>query len=159
MQRRDFLKATSAGMACMLLPLQGHAVPAETLLSSLDASFKKGLADTALQAAREAGASYCDVRIGRYLRQFVATREDKVTGVVNTESTGIGVRVIAGGAWGFAATSSLTRDAVAYAARQATALAKANAGIRSEPVRLAPTKGVGETSWKARSARTRWRCR
>jgi len=149
MQRRDFLKATSAGMACMLLPLQGHAVPAETLLSSLDASFKKGLADTALQAALEAGASYCDVRIGRYLRQFVATREDKVTGVVNTESTGIGVRVIAGGAWGFAATSSLTRDAVANAARQATALAKANAGIRSEPVRLAPTKGVGETSWKA----------
>ncbi len=149
MQRRDFLKATSAGMACMLLPLQGHAVPAETLLSSLDISFKKGLADTALQAAREAGASYCDVRIGRYLRQFVATREDKVTGVVNTESTGIGVRVIAGGAWGFAATSSLTRDAVANAARQATALAKANAGIRSEPVRLAPVKGVGETSWKA----------
>ncbi|MES2858568.1 MAG: TldD/PmbA family protein [Pseudomonadota bacterium] len=149
MQRRDFLKATSAGMACMLLPLQGHAVPAETLLSTLDIPFKKGLADVALQAAREAGATYCDVRIGRYLRQFVATREDKVTGVVNTESTGIGVRVIAGGAWGFAATSSLTRDAVANAARQATALAKANAGIRSEPVRLAPVKGVGETSWKA----------
>ncbi len=149
MQRRDFLKATGAGMACMLLPLQGHAVPAETLLSSLDASLKRSLADTALQAARDAGASYCDVRIGRYLRQFVATREDKVTGVVNTESTGIGVRVIAGGAWGFAATSSLTRDAVANAARQATALAKANAGIRSEPVRLAPTKGVGEASWKA----------
>ena len=149
MQRRDFLKAGGAGMACMLLPLHGHAVPAETLLSSLDVGLKKSLADTALQAAREAGASYCDVRIGRYLRQFVTTREDQVTGVINTESTGIGVRVIAGGAWGFAATSSLTRDAVAKAARQATALAKANAGIRSEPVRLAPVKGVGETSWKA----------
>ena len=149
MQRRDFLKAGGAGMACMLLPLHGHAVPAETLLSSLDVGLKKSLADTALQAAREAGASYCDVRIGRYLRQFVTTREDKVTGVINTESTGIGVRVIAGGAWGFAATSSLTRDAVANAARQATALAKANAGIRSEPVRLAPVKGVGEASWKA----------
>ena len=149
MQRRDFLKAGGAGMACLLLPLQGHAVPAETLLSSVDVRLKKSLADTALQAAREAGASYCDVRIGRYLRQFVATREDKVTGVVNTESTGIGIRVIAGGAWGFAATSSMTPDAVANAARQATALAKANAGIRSEPVRLAPTKGVGETSWKA----------
>ncbi len=149
MQRRDFLKAGGAGMACLLLPMQGHAVPAETLLSSVDVRLKKSLADTALLAAREAGASYCDVRIGRYLRQFVATREDKVTGVVNTESTGIGIRVIAGGAWGFAATSSMTPDAVANAARQATALAKANAGIRSEPVRLAPTKGVGETSWKA----------
>ena len=149
MQRRDFLKATSAGMACMLLPLQGHAVPAETLLSSLDVRLKKSLADTAMQAARQAGASYCDVRIGRYLRQFVATREDKVTGVVNTESTGIGIRVIAGGAWGFAATSSLTVDAVAAAARQATALAKANAGARVSPVQLAPTPGVGEVAWKA----------
>jgi TldD protein len=149
MQRRDFLKATSAGMACMLLPLQGRAVPAETLLSSIDIRLKKSLADTALQAAREAGATYCDVRIGRYLRQFVSTREDKVTGVVNTESTGVGIRVIAGGAWGFAATSDMTPDAVAAAARQATALAKANSGTRIAPVQLAPTPGLGEVSWKA----------
>ena len=149
MQRRDFLKATGAGMACMLLPLQGYAVPAETLLSSMDVRLKKSLADTAMQAAREAGASYCDVRIGRYLRQFVATREDKVTGVVNTESSGVGIRVIAGGAWGFAATSDMTPDAVAAAARQATALAKANSGARIAQVQLAPTPGVGEVSWKA----------
>ena len=149
MQRRDFLKATSAGMACMLLPLQGHAVPAETLLSSIDVRLKKSLADTALQAARESGATYCDVRIGRYLRQFVATREDKVTGVVNTESTGVGIRVIAGGAWGFAATSDMTPDAVAAAARQATALAKANSGARINAVQLAPTPGLGVVSWKA----------
>ncbi|MEO5629395.1 MAG: TldD/PmbA family protein [Thermomonas sp.] len=149
MQRRDFLKATSAGMACMLLPLQGHAVPAETLLSSVDVRLKKSLADTALQAAREAGATYCDVRIGRYLRQFVSTREDKVTGVVNTESTGVGIRVIAGGAWGFAATNDLTPDAVAAAARQATALAKANSSARINAVQLAPTPALGEVSWKA----------
>ena len=149
MQRRDFLKATGAGMACMLLPLQGHAVPAETLLSSMDIRLKKSLADTAMQAATQAGASYCDVRIGRYLRQFVATREDKVTGVVNTESSGVGIRVIAGGAWGFAATSDMTPDAVAAAARQATALAKANSGARINAVQLAPTPGVGEVSWKA----------
>ncbi|MDI1253216.1 TldD/PmbA family protein [Thermomonas sp.] len=149
MQRRDFLKATSAGMACMLLPLQGRAVPADTLLSAMDMRLKKSLADTALQAAREAGATYCDVRIGRYLRQFVSTREDKVNGVVNTESTGVGIRVIAGGAWGFAATSDMTPDAVAAAARQATALAKANSGARIAPVELAPTPGLGEVSWKA----------
>ena len=48
----------------------------------------KVLADTAIQAATGSGASYCDARIGRYLRQFVITREDKVQNVVNTESTG-----------------------------------------------------------------------
>jgi TldD protein len=111
-------------------------------------AMKKSLADAALGAARDAGASYTDVRIGRYLRQFVITREDKVQNVVNTESTGVGVRVIADGAWGFAATNVLTADSVAQAARQATAIAKANAGMQTEPVRLAPAPGVGEVSWK-----------
>ena len=35
----------------------------------------------ALQAARDAGASYADARLGRYRRQMIATRERQVTGV------------------------------------------------------------------------------
>src|SRR5690606_2150171 len=58
------------------------------------------------------------------------------------------VRVIAGDAWGFAATSRLDPDAVAAAARQAVAIARANARIQSAPVRLAPAPGVGEVSWR-----------
>ena len=106
------------------------------------------MADAALQAARDAGASYCDVRIGRYLQQFVVTREDKVQNVVNTESTGVGIRVIANGAWGFAATSDLSTSGVANAARQAAAIAKANSGLQTTPVQLAPVKGFGEVSWR-----------
>ena len=59
------------------------------------------LADVALNIARSLGASYADARIGRYLNQFVFTREDKVQNVVNTESFGVGVRVIANGTWGW----------------------------------------------------------
>ena len=33
-----------------------------------------------------------------------STREDKVQNVVNTESFGIGIRVITNGTWGFAST-------------------------------------------------------
>ena len=36
---------------------------------------------------------------------------------------------------------------MAGAARQAVAIAKANARLQSEPVQLAPVKGVGEVSW------------
>ncbi|MCB1636622.1 MAG: TldD/PmbA family protein, partial [Xanthomonadales bacterium] len=112
-----------------------------------DVAVKKRLADVALDAARGAGASYCDVRIGRYMQQFVVTREKQVNNVVNTESTGIGVRVIANGTWGFAATRDLSKDAVAEAARTAVAIAKANSRIQTEPVQLAPVKGAGEISW------------
>ncbi|HET9663124.1 MAG TPA: DNA gyrase modulator, partial [Burkholderiales bacterium] len=149
MDRRDFLTTSGLAFGGLAVPsMFGHAIAAEQLQSTLDVSVKKSLADAALGAARDAGASYCDVRIGRYLQQFVVTREDKVQNVVNTESTGVGVRVIADGAWGFAATNSLKPDSVASAARQATAIAKANAKIQSAPVRFAKAPGLGEVSWK-----------
>ncbi|KAG0926158.1 hypothetical protein G6F32_013313 [Rhizopus arrhizus] len=119
-----------------------------SLAKTLDPALKKRLADAALQAARSAGATYCDVRIGRYLRQFVITREDKVQNVVNTESTGVGIRVIVNGAWGFAATNALGTADVARAAQQAAAIAKANAGVQTAPVQLAKAPGVGEVSWR-----------
>jgi len=109
---------------------------------------RKMLADTALNAATGGGATYADVRIGRYLNQFVITREDKVQNIIDTESYGAGVRVLANGAWGFAATSDVSKDSIARAATQAVAIAKANAKLQTEPVRLAPVKGVGEVSWR-----------
>ncbi|MCC8616601.1 TldD/PmbA family protein [Xanthomonas vesicatoria] len=149
MQRRDFLALTGLTMGGLIVPAYfGKAIAAEQLLTPFDVGRKKRLADAGLTAARQAGASYCDVRIGRYLRQFVITREDKVQNVVNTESIGTGIRVIVGGAWGFAATNELTEQGVAKAAAQAAAIAKANAKVQGTPVQLAPTPGVGEVSWK-----------
>jgi TldD protein len=148
MDRRDFLTISGFGLAGLTLPIYGRAIAAEALLTTMDVGLKKAMADAALQAATQAGASYCDARIGRYLRQFVITREDKVQNVVNTESTGVGIRVIANGAWGFAATNDMTTQGVARAARQAVEIAKANSKTQTAPVQLAPTPGVGEVAWK-----------
>lgn len=107
------------------------------------------MADVALNAARSNGATYTDVRIGRYLNQYVITREDKVENLVNTESYGIGIRVIANGSWGFAATDKMDKDGIAKTAALAVSIAKENSRLQSEPVNLAPQKGYGEVSWKA----------
>jgi TldD protein len=147
MERRTFLKIGAGTAGAMLVPVFGNAIAAEDLLNPMAASFKKSLADVAMNAATKAGATYCDVRIGRYLNQFITTRDLHVENITNTESTGVGVRVIASGAYGFAATNSMTPDAVANAARQAVAIARANARLQTEPVQLAPVKGVGEVSW------------
>jgi len=149
--RRDFLAASGFGLGGFVLPSTfGKLIAAEALLDgAIPVAVKKTLADAALAAATAAGASYCDVRVGRYLRQFVITRDAHVENVVNTESIGVGIRVIAGGAWGFAATNDMTTDGVATAARQAAAIAKANARNQTAPVQLAPTPGVGEVSWRA----------
>ena len=148
MDRRDFLTVSGFGLAGLTLPIYGRAVAAEALAMPMDAALKKSIADAALEAAKQAGATYCDARVGRYLRQFVITREDKVQNVVNTESSGVGIRVIADGSWGFAATNDLTTASVAKAAREAVAIAKANGKTRTKPVELAPTPGVGEVAWK-----------
>jgi len=149
LDRRQFLAACGIGAGGALLPgFAGRAVAAGQLVDTLDVAVKRRLADAGLSAATRAGASYCDVRVGRYMRQFIMTREANVENVVNTESTGTGVRVIADGAWGFAATNILTAEAVADAARLATAIAKANAKSQTSPVQLAPAPALGERSWR-----------
>lgn len=144
-----------AGLGTGAFMLPGFAMsrtvsPEVFLAPGDDVAVKKRLADAALNAAKSKGASYADVRIGRYLNQFVTTREDKVENIVNTESYGVGVRVIANGCWGFAAVVDAKSEAqLAKAAEEAVAIAKANAKLMKEPVRLAPQKGFGEVSWKA----------
>lgn len=147
MDRRDFLAASGVGLGGLMLPGFGNAIAAEALVTKMDVARKKALANIALNAATSAGATYCDVRIGRYMRQFVITRETRVENVVNTESLGAGVRVIANGTWGFAATSDLSNEGVAKAAKQAVAIAKSNAKSQTKPVQLAPVKGAGDVSW------------
>lgn len=126
----------------------GSPIPHDIILPGLDVAVKKQMADVALNAARAKGATYADVRIARYLNQNIATREDKVQNVSNTESFGVGVRVIANGSWGFAATSDVTPDSIAAAAQQAVMIAKENSRLLKQPVQLAPQKGYGDVSWK-----------
>ena len=143
---------SALGIGGMVLPdyaSWGKSIdPMQALEQRMDTAQKKQLADIAMNAARSKGATYADVRIGRYLNQFVVTREKRVQNIANTESFGVGIRVIANGAWGFAASNNVTKEDIAKTAEQAVAVAKANAKILSEPVQLAPQQGYGEVSWK-----------
>lgn len=127
----------------------GTPISVEALLEvPLTVAQKKSLADVALNTAKSGGATYADVRIGRYLNQIVSTREKRVQGLANTESFGVGIRVIANGTWGFAATNVVTADGIKKATERALAVAKANSKFQKEPVKLAPVKGYGEVTWK-----------
>ena len=66
--------------------------------------------------------------------------EARVVSVADDTSRGFGVRVIARGTWGFAASSQLTRAEVVRVARQAVAMAKTNSALQREPVQLAPAE-------------------
>jgi TldD protein len=151
MNRRDFMQLAGMGAGAMLLPISAFSNPVDPARMRdplMDAQQKKQLADIALNTAKSLGATYADVRIGRYLNQFVITREKKVQNIVNTESFGVGIRVIVNGTWGFAASNSVTPDGIKKTAERAAVIAKANSKFQKEPVKLAPEKGHGEVSWK-----------
>ena len=135
MKRKDFLQLSGMSLGAFMLPdlsAFGKIIdPSAALVDGMDVKLKKQLADIALNAAKAKGATYADVRIGRYLNQFVTTRENKVQGVANTESFGVGIRVIANGSWGFAASNEVTKEGIARTAEKAVAVAKANAKIMS----------------------------
>jgi|TARA_R110002051_G_scaffold179227_1_gene249014 TldD protein len=152
MKRRNFVQLAGMGAGAIMVPsmILGNNIPTEALLEpGMDVLLKKRMADVALNTAKGLGASYADARIGRYLNQFVFTREDKVQNVTNTESFGIGIRVIANGTWGFASTNDVSEDGIMKATQQAVAIAKANSKFQTEPVVLAPVPSYGEVSWKS----------
>ncbi|MGI4751781.1 MAG: TldD/PmbA family protein [Janthinobacterium lividum] len=151
MKRRDFIYLTGLGFSAAALPnfpAFGKPVPLDAEYTTVEVAIKKKLADVALNEARSKGATYADVRIGRYLNQSLITRENRVQNITNTESYGIGIRVIANGCWGFAATDKMDNDSIAKATALAISIAKENSRLLTEPVQLAPQKGYGEVSWK-----------
>ena len=95
------------------------------------------IAGWALDAAMDSGASYADVRVEQLRHRSLATKNGKLGHASDSESQGIGVRVIVEGAWGFAASDEASRAAVEATARHAAAIARASAHVRLPGLRLA----------------------
>lgn len=95
------------------------------------------LCEQAVAAAVAAGAAYADARAVVRRSQAVAVKNGRVEEVADVESEGIGVRVLVGGAWGFAADRRLDETGVGAAAAQAVAFARAAGGRGGRA--LAPT--------------------
>jgi TldD protein len=100
-----------------------------------------------LDTARVRGASYADVRVMHQRQRLLTTKNGRVGTLGQSESLGLGIRVVASGAWGFASTDNLTREAVAACAAEAVAIAKASALAKKASVRLAP-EGSYIDSWQ-----------
>jgi len=105
----------------------------------------RDLANWALDTAKRRGASYSDVRVMDIRQRDISTKNGEVGMLAETESLGIGIRVIASGASGFASTDRLTREGVQACATEAVAIAKASALAKRENVVLAPEAAAIDT--------------
>lgn len=97
----------------------------------------------AVQAARAAGAEYADARVVADDSESITVRNQTMEGLDRAGSQGIGLRVLVGGYWGFAATAR--PEEVDRTAALAVQIAKAASRLPMEPVRLAevePARGT-----------------
>ena len=149
--RRDFVKTSAAVAATTAIGnriLTAGDAFASSVPSAGDPAIK-ALMQVALDVAKSGGAGYADVRVSARRQQNVNTRERIVQGVSDTDTFGLGVRTLVDGAWGFAATSVLTKDSIAATTRSALDQAKANRASQLKPVVLAPTPGNQVGEWKS----------
>jgi TldD protein len=98
------------------------------------------IANWALDMAALRGASYADARVVAQRSRALSTKNGKVGSASDAESLGMNVRVIAGGAWGFAASAELERAAVEATAARAVEIARASARVKQHDIQLAPEK-------------------
>ncbi len=105
------------------------------------------VSDAAIDAGTRAGAEHVDVRVTRTRSRSAPARDARALGVRADSDTGIGVRVLVDGVWGFASSDRVTAESAAFTARTAVHLARVAAPAARERVTLAPEPAHAGRSW------------
>jgi TldD protein len=106
----------------------------------------RDLAERTLEAAMRNGVTYADVRVEEARERHISTKNGKPANVATYDSMGVGIRVIAGGCWGFAATDEISPRGLERAANLAIEIAKSGALAKKRDVVLAP-EAAHESIW------------
>ena len=106
----------------------------------------KQLALEALDAALRRGVTYADARAVEIRDRQVSTKNGKAGHVSSSVSMGVGIRVLANGCWGFAATDNLAKEGIQHAAALASEIARSGAFAKKQDVVLAPEEKY-EATW------------
>ena len=98
----------------------------------------KEIAGWAMETAKLRGATLAEARIVDERNRSLATKNGRIGSASDAESLGIGIRVIADGGFGFAATDDLSREGVQSCAARAVEIAKASATVKSQELHMVP---------------------
>ncbi|MFB9831424.1 TldD/PmbA family protein [Actinoallomurus acaciae] len=120
-------------------------------LHEIDPAFRalpaRVLADAALGRARELSAEHADFRLERVRTGRLRLRDGHLESSSDEEATGLAVRVVHEGTWGFAAGIARTAGAARALAEQAVATARLSRPLRGDPVEPAGEPVHDDVTW------------
>ncbi|HYG92830.1 MAG TPA: TldD/PmbA family protein [Nocardioides sp.] len=105
------------------------------------------LGDAALARAADLGVQHADFRLERIRSQRVLVRDGALQGAAEGDEVGFAVRVVHGGAWGFATGVVLTEEEARRVAETAVSVAEVAASMTTRPVELAPEPVYDDVTW------------
>lgn len=104
------------------------------------------LIDRILELSQQEGVQHADVRLTRTRHGSISLRDTDLESLEDSERSGIGLRVVVDGAWGFAAVGGWALDDPAGLVNRAIGLARLARRLHTSPVELAP-EPVHVGSW------------
>ncbi len=154
--RRDFLRTGSAFAAAGLVDFDATLLedpleaarryrPYRPLLQDPDV---RAIAEAALDAAKAAGARYTDVRIASGITRRTIVFDRRVSTQAVMGQLNFGVRVLVGGAWGFASSTIVTEEEAARVAQLAVRQSSLNPWGDKRTLELAPAPVVPDGQWE-----------
>ncbi len=148
--RRTFLKrgvTTAVGLSAASMftpqPVLAHAAVKSRATPPINDPQIKTLMLRGVDAARQAGARYADIRLTHEYFRIVKGG----AGSRDSEAISVGVRALVDDYWGFAASSIWSGDEIARLGQEAAFLAKTNALGAGRVVDLASTPAVKDGHW------------
>lgn len=92
--------------------------------------------------AADQGASYAEARAQRLTKTSLTLKEERVEAAKQGIESGVAIRVLVNGAWGFASVGSLDTAVLKKAVMDACGMAKLASARLKTPIKLAPAKTV-----------------
>ena len=105
----------------------------------------------ALKEAQRLGADYADARYMKRWHEPITTKNGAVQSIARSEDSGVGVRVLVRGGWGFCSSSVITPAELRRCAAEAVRIARSSASVQREPIvlsQLAPVVGKYQSNVK-----------
>ena len=121
------------------------------MTKNVDADFLelplREVSDAAIETALALGASHADIRVERVRTGILELRDTRPETQTDDSVSGLGVRVIVNGAWGFASSPEISVTKAKELAMTAVALARTSGPLSTEEIALVTEPIYANKTW------------